>query len=176
VALVWIAWLFPRYWFPDWPPSGSGTWLAWLNLVVWLSALGSAVYSQVHRFRKISNRVQRQQTKWVVFGIAMGLAAFLTVNIVVSAMAPVPILASELTVLMVGAALMNGALLLIPLSIGVAVLRYHLFDIDILINRTLVYGTLTACVIGLYLLVVGYFGVLFRTGGNLAISLLATAW
>jgi hypothetical protein len=65
-------------------------------------------------------------------------------------------------------------LLLIPLSIGIAMLRHQLFDVDVLINRTLVYGALTACVIGLYVLVVGYLGVLFRTGGNLAISLLAT--
>src|ERR687898_1019867 len=41
--------------------------------------------------------------------------------------------------------------MLIPLSIGVAVLRSHLFDIDVLINRTLVYGSLTAMLIGLYL-------------------------
>jgi hypothetical protein len=47
VSMAWIAWLFPRYWFPEWPPSS----LAWLNLVVWMSALGSAVYSQVYRFR-----------------------------------------------------------------------------------------------------------------------------
>ncbi len=170
VAMAWIAWLFPRYWFPEWPPSG----LALLNLVVWMSALGSAVYSQVYRFRKVSNRVQRQQTKWVVFGIATGLAVFLTVNIVVSATVPVPTSAGELTTLMVGAALMSGALLLIPLSIGIAMLRHQLFDVDVLINRTLVYGALTASVIGLYVLVVGYLGVLFRTGGNLAISLLAT--
>src|ERR1700752_2636117 len=135
VALVWIAWLLPRYWFPDWPPSGSDTWLAWPNLVVWLGALGSAVYSQVYRYRKVSDRVQRQQTKWVVFGIAMGLALFIIVNIVVSSTVQVPISASELTTLMAGAALMNGALLLIPLSIGIAVLRYHLFNIDILMNR-----------------------------------------
>ncbi len=50
---------------------------------------------------------------------------------------------------------MNGALLLIPLSIGVAVLRYHLFDIDLLINRTLVYGALIVIVTGLYILLVG---------------------
>jgi len=174
VALVWIAWLLPRYWFPDWPPSGSDTWLAWPNLVIWLGALGAAVYSQVYRFRKISDRVQRQQTKWVVFGIAMGLALFIIVNIVVSTTVPVPTSASELTTLMVGAALMNGALLLIPLSIGVAVLRYHLFDIDILINRTLVYLTLTAIVVGIYVLVVGYLGTLFQARNNLAISLVAT--
>ena len=43
------------------------------------------------------------------------------------------------------------AVLLIPLSIGIAVLRYHLFDIDVLINRTLVYGPLTAALVALYL-------------------------
>jgi len=170
VALVWIAWLLPRYWFPDWPPSS----LALPNSVVWLGALGSAVYSQTYRYRHVSNSVQRQQTKWVVFGIAIGLTLFITVNIVVFATAPLPASAGDITTLMAGAALMNGALLLIPLSIGIAILRHQLFDIDVLINRTLVYGTLTACVIGLYVLVVGYFGVLFRTGGNLAISLLAT--
>ncbi|RPJ44162.1 MAG: sensor histidine kinase, partial [Chloroflexi bacterium] len=139
-----------------------------------MSALGSAVYSQIYRYRKISNRVQRQQIKWAVFGIVMGLAVFLTVNIVVSSTVPLPTSTGEVTALMVGAALMNGALLLIPLSIGIAVLRYQLFDINVLINRTLVYSGLTACVIGLYVLVVGYLGGLFRTGGNLAVSLLAT--
>jgi signal transduction histidine kinase len=179
VALVWIAWLLPRYWFPDWPPSGSDTWLAWPNLFVWLGALGSAVYGQIYRYRRVSNWVQQQQTKWVVFGIAVGLASFIIVNIVISATVPVPTLASDLATLMVGAALMNGALLLIPLSIGIAVLRYHLFDIDILINRTLLYGALTVSVVGIYVLIVGYLSVLFRTAGgqvHLAISVLATGF
>lgn len=177
VALVWIAWLLPRYWFPDWPPSSSDTWLAWPNLVIWLGALGSAIYGQIYRYRRVSNWVQQQQTKWVVFGIGMGLALFIIVNIVVSTILPVPTSASELMTLMVGAAIMNAALLLIPLSIGIAILRYHLFDIDILINRTLLYGTLTVSVVGIYVLVVGYLSVLFRTAGgqsNLAISVLAT--
>jgi hypothetical protein len=177
MALLWIAWLLPRYWFPDWPPSGSDTWLAWPNLFVWLGALGSAVYGQIYRYRRVSNWVRQQQTKWVVFGIAMGLALFIIVNIAVSATVSVPTSARELTTLMVGAALMNGALLLIPLSIGIAILRYHLFDIDILINRTLVYGSLTISVVGLYVLVVGYLSVLFRAAGGesqLVISVLAT--
>jgi signal transduction histidine kinase len=177
VALVWIIWLLPRYWFPDWPPSGSDTWLAWPNLVIWLGALASAVYGQIYRYQRQSNWVQQQQTKWVVFGIALGLALFIIVNIVVSSTVPVPTLASDLTTLMAGAALMNGALLLIPLSIGIAVLRYHLFDIDILINRTLLYGALTVSVVSIYVLVVGYLSVLFRTAGgqgHLAISVLAT--
>ncbi len=104
VVLVWIAWLLPRYWFPDWPPSGSDTWLAWPNLIVWSGALGAVVYSQVYRYRRVSNRVQRQQTKWVVFEIALALIGFLTVNVAVSAVAlPTPASAGVLVTLMVGA-------------------------------------------------------------------------
>ena len=62
----------------------------------------------------------------------------------------------------------------IPLAIGVAILRYHLFDIDLIINRTLVYGGLTIFVIVIYVLVVGYLSFLFQTEANLAISLVAT--
>jgi signal transduction histidine kinase len=62
----------------------------------------------------------------------------------------------------------------ISLGIGVAVLRYRLWDIDVVINRTLVYGTLTASVVGLYVVIVGYLGALLRTGSNLLISLVAT--
>jgi signal transduction histidine kinase len=56
----------------------------------------------------------------------------------------------------------------------VAVLRYRLWDIDLLLNRTLVYGLLTASIIGLYLLVVVGLGTLFSALGNLLLSLLAT--
>jgi hypothetical protein len=65
--------------------------------------------------------------------------------------------------------------LCVPIGLTIAVLKYRLFDIDVVINRAIVYGGLTVAVIGLYVLVVGYLGALFRTGGNLPISLIATA-
>jgi signal transduction histidine kinase len=67
-----------------------------------------------------------------------------------------------------------AALLVLPVFTYIAILRYHLYDIDLIINRTLVYGALSACVVALYVLVVGYFGMVLRTGANLAISLAAT--
>jgi signal transduction histidine kinase len=66
------------------------------------------------------------------------------------------------------------ATLSLPVFTYIAILRYHLFDIDVVINRTLVYGTLSACVAGIYVLGVVALGALFQIQGNLAVSLLAT--
>jgi signal transduction histidine kinase len=60
----------------------------------------------------------------------------------------------------------------IPATLGIAMLRYRLFDIDILINRTLVWALLTAFVFGVYFLIVGYIGTLLRWQDSPALSLI----
>jgi signal transduction histidine kinase len=65
------------------------------------------------------------------------------------------------------------ALLVLPLFTYVAILRHGLYDIDRLVNRTLVYGALTACIAGIYALAVGGIGTVFEARGDFGISLLA---
>jgi hypothetical protein len=139
-----------------------------LDLVIFLGLLVSVIVTQVHRYRRVSTLLERQQTKWVVFGVSLALLGVLSIFIVGSTI-PLSIIPD-----LIGASLLHVFLLLIPLSIGIAILRYRLWDIDIIISRTLVYGTLTGSIIGIYILIVGYLGALFRASGNLLISLIAT--
>jgi hypothetical protein len=99
----------------------------------------------------------RQQTKWVVFGIVAALGggfALLILDLVV----PRGVLAS-----LVGTTAFFLLGLLIPVSIAVAVLRYHLYSIDLLINRTLVYGSLTLMLALVYFGAVTTTEAIFRT-------------
>jgi signal transduction histidine kinase len=172
VALVWILWQLPPSWRSAWAPQFT-PWFSWLDLAIWIGALSTAVYGQIDRYRAVSNAVQRQQTKWVVFGIVMALTGYLSIHLFFPSSAQngsAGVLAAHL----VAVALRYVVMLLIPLAIGIAILRYRLWNIDLLINRTLLYGALTASVIAIYVLVVGYLGSLFRTSGNFVISLIAT--
>ena len=105
------------------------------------------VWLQVYRYRRVSSETQRQQTKWVVFGLTLGIAGTFPSQLPVDLSLVGGDTPLTLLLLKMGFAL---SLMLIPLSIGVAVLRSHLFDIDVVINRTLVYGSLTATLVALY--------------------------
>lgn len=174
VALVWISWQLAEQVFPGWASDPKG-WQVGAETVVWLGLLGSVIYGQVYRYRHASSPVQRQQIKWVVFGITSALAGFLGMSLVLGVSgADVPTSPGTLVAYLVGYTFIGYlAVLFIPASIGIAVLRYHLFDVDIVINRALVYGTLTVSVALLYVLVAGGLGALLQARGNFIISLLA---
>jgi hypothetical protein len=115
-------------------------------LVLW----GSFPVAQLYRYARVSDATQRQQTKWVVFGVAVAVAGVLSTIFTVGA--AVDLSPEEVGPKMLSMLLMDAFMLFIPLSIGIAVLRSRLFDIDVVINRTLVYGSLTA------MLALVYFG------------------
>jgi hypothetical protein len=110
----------------------------------------SVVVAQVYRYRRVSTPVQRQQTKWVVFGLAIALIGFLALTFLTPLLFPTtqPLSFSVPAFL----AASYGVMLLVPISLAIAILRHQLFDIDLLIKRTLVYGSLTAILTGVYFL------------------------
>jgi len=128
----------------------------------------------------------RQQLKWFLYAAvpaALGLAAFLievmisnyTINSMFNMMGTFHTLPfDDYAVFYATSYVPAFALLILAVFTCVAILRYRLYDIDLLINRTLVYGALSACVVGIYVLAVVGLGVLFQARGNLGVSLIAT--
>jgi len=149
-ALVWIAFQgvhYVYYVFPygalipeDWPPV--------LLALLLTGLVGTCLFAQVYRYRRVSSPEQRQQTKWVVFGLIVMLSVLILAT-VPPAFAPSlddPGRPYDLGVDLVS----FWAVLLVPLTFGVAILRYRLFDADVLINRALVYAILTVALAGVY--------------------------
>jgi len=138
--------LFPGSFLAD-PPQA-------INVSAFVGLWVICAFAQAYRYRWASGPVQRQQIKWLVFGVA-ALAALLCAYFLPLTLFPALDQpgAASLSYDLVGRALVGSvAFVLIPPSIGVAILRYRLWDIDLIINRTLVYGSLTV------LLSVAYYG------------------
>jgi hypothetical protein len=164
VALVWIGWQLAEHFFPSWV-SDPNAWQTLTETMVVSGALGTAIYSQIHRYRHVSNPTQQQQIKWVVFGISVALAGFFGILLVLGTSgADAPTSPGELVAYLLGYTFVGYlVVLLIPISIGIAVLRHHLFDIDVLINRTLVYGALSVSLALVYVGSVVLLQAIFRT-------------
>ncbi|HEX6710815.1 MAG TPA: GAF domain-containing sensor histidine kinase [Rubrobacter sp.] len=171
LVILWSLYVAAIYFLPE---NSSFHPRAWPLLSVPLAFVlfGSLVFAQAYRYRRSSGPVERQQTKWVVLGFTIAIMGVLLVTLpaIVDPELLQPGVPKVLYALFELTAT-NVALLLIPLSIGVAILRYRLWDVDVVINRTLVYGALTASVAGIYVLIVGSLGALLEARGSLAVSL-----
>ena len=143
-----------------------------------ITSFSTGMYAQFYRYFRVASVVERQQIKWVIVGLAAflffcGLVVFLLNRLIISqAVSMDP--AQTLVLSAMPDILYRVLALFIPVSIAISVLRYRLWDIDIIINRTLVYGTLTAIVIGIYVIVVGTLGTTIQGRSNLLVSILAT--
>ena len=140
----WFLWGVSEYVVPN-NVLSSASWFPVLEGSAFALGLGTMVISQVYRYRFISTPVQRQQTKWVVFGIVPALIGFFAagfVGFVVPNLVDSLHLQTSSTLPIVLSIFANGSiylvLLIIPLSLAIALLRYHLWDIDAIINRALV--------------------------------------
>ena len=127
-------------------------------VVACLVSVVAAAVIVVRRFRR-SRGDERQQFKWFATS-----AGFLVVTLPIA-------VAFNWT--WIGGIVFTFQLIALPVSVGIAVLRYRLYEIDVIIRRTLVYGTLSALLAGTYVVVVIGLQALFSSfagGSNLAIA------
>ena len=142
---VFIVGQVPSTFFPD-APFTLNTSVSLLSNLMSLTVLAILVVVQLYHYRRVSSPLQRQQTKWVVFGFAVPITFYVSgtvLYLIFPALADASSLYGapyQLAFNVVSAFLQ----LLIPLSFGFAMLRSRLWEIDRIINRTLVYGALTA--------------------------------
>lgn len=132
------------------PPTPSLGALGTNSILFSLIALGflvTAVVAQAHRYRFHANQSQRQQIKWVAGGVLAGTGLLISNLVVYTTVARS---SNRLITNYIGETVIHVAMLMIPVAIVVAIARTHLWDIDRIINRALVYGTLSACLIGVY--------------------------
>ncbi len=137
---------------PPTSPFSSNNVPGWLNQVLNILTFGAIIFSQIYRYLRRSTRVERQQIKWVVFGIIIVIIGISVLPLIFNFFFPTyfsqPYIPSSVILGLVNYPIL---LLSLPISIGIAILRYRLWDIDRIINRTLVYGVLTVILLAIYL-------------------------
>ncbi len=149
LALVVIGYYVASALLPSWPLNPLFFYLIFLGLIA------STILVQIYRYRYVSTLRQRQQTKWVVYGAAIAVTGNLGTRVIyrffLSSLTQGSSLPAALFVVLI-----TFSMLVIPPTLGIAIFRSHLWDIDVIINRTLVYGTLTVSLALVYVgLVVG---------------------
>jgi signal transduction histidine kinase len=129
----------------------------------------AAVGSLFFRYRR-ARAVEREQLKWLVYAAGLIVAVELASQPAGKFLSPTA--ATDLQNL-TGSA----AVALVPIAIGIAIFRYHLYDIDVVINKTLVYGSLAIFITGVYVAIVVGIGSLAQRGArpSLVLSIAATA-
>ena len=137
---------------------------------LFLAAALLSLASLVFRYRG-ADRSQREQLRWLMFAvvpIALGLLSSAFIGAIVH---------DPETAANISNALASLSASAIPIAIGIAILRYRLYDIDVVLNKTVVYGGLAAFITVVYVAIVVGVGSLVGRGGdpNAALSILATA-
>jgi hypothetical protein len=151
VILFWTAHEMAYYLFPD-SVLNTDRSFPLLDIVLLSAFTCIALGAQIYRYVRISNPVEREQSRWVIFGLVAGGLGAVAFNVPFqSAFESAFAQFSSPYALVIDAGYISS-MLMIPLTIGVAILHHRLWDIDVIINRTLVYGFLTTT------LVAGYFG------------------
>jgi len=152
-------------------PFDNSFWRIFLDPIFLSPLLIAATYAMIHRYRSESGPIQRQQIKWVIMAVVALNILQIGFNILGRFWHPEFF---PLFRILVYEPIYYLGVIFAAVCIGISISLYRLWDIDFLINRTLVYSLLTAFIVGLYVIVVGVLGTAIQGRNNLLISILAT--
>lgn len=207
LSFIWVGWLLAWSLFPtvEFDPNNLALPLRFLAFLIPLDAgdfrtilyytrvfslslvllgwFGSGIFAQIYRYTHVSSPVQRQQTKWVVFGLTAAVIGYFGSRLLLAVIPSFHQLGTSRFIYhLVVKPLSMFLLLLAPLTISISILRRRLWDIDPIIKSTLVYTALTGGVAVVYLGGVFVFQKTFRAitgqqsdGAIVIATLIATA-
>ena len=140
-----------------------------LSWAVALIQITAAILAGIRSIRTARDPVSRAQMRWILWWTAVGCGVLMPGYVVPLMLGHHPSLSHPFIMVFIG---------LVPFTFALAVLRYRLFEIEVIINRTLVYGTLTVLLAGFYLLLVRLFTliipILLRRQNDTAVVFIAT--
>jgi signal transduction histidine kinase len=108
-----------------------------------------------HSYFTANDESEKSKTRWILWGIAVGASPFILLWTLPNLLDNAPLIPEEVA---------NLAIIVAPLSFAVAIVKYRLFDVEIVINRSIVYSLLTGAIIAFYLLLVGFAGNFLHDG------------
>ena len=164
LAIVWSVLSVPAIFFANAGVSFT-TWPLVFPVLILVGWAGSGVFAQVYRYLNVSSPVQRQQAKWAVLGLTaavVGPFAYFLPFVIIPSLSDggtsnlfYQRLGSEYFTLallfrLVSLGVFALALVIFPLFLAIAILRYRLWDIGVVVNRTLVYGGMTSSLVVIY--------------------------
>ena len=112
-------------------------------------------------FLKEKGTVERQQLKWLLFGFIIGPLSFVVLWVLPILFTGKALIAEEIVMILVCA---------IPITFAIAIIKYHLLDIDEVLNRSIVYGIVISILLVLYSMVIGVFVSSFHVSDQSIIS------
>ena len=124
------------------------TYLTWFTFTRWfmIALVFSGLWTIRQSYREATDEEERRKIRWVVWGLFIGFVPFVVLWVI-----PLMFLSYGL----VPESVMLLASGFIPLAFGASIVKYHIMDIDLILNRSVVYGTVMAFIALLYILVVG---------------------
>ena len=156
IAAAWSAWVIVSIFWHSFPVNifergGNATVRYLLSL---LTVLSTGIYAQIYRYRNTNNPIKREQLKWIVFGVAVGIFTGIGVNLFLTFFELTdPLAGTYLIVDMLTQTLSVVAQFTVPVAVVFSILKYRLYDIELVINRSLIYGSLTVVLAAVFAII-----------------------